>query len=194
MRHTGRPRTFDETDALIAAMNAFWAGGYAGTTYKDLESATGLRRQSLTYAFGEKPSLFKRALALYIDRRVAVAAEILLRDDPFKDNLQVLLAAWEADASTGNGRGCLLVRSTAEIGNDSVINSELRRGDDLLMKALSNAFDRAAASGEITLPADPDAMARLVISVGNGAMIQSVARGDSTVSRTAHDALFALIQ
>ena len=194
MTKIGRPRSFDKTAVLTAAMNAFWAGGYAGTTYADLEKATGLRRQSLTYAFGEKPSLFKYALGLYIDLRVKKASELLTRDAPLRSNLQELLDAWEADAVSGQGRGCLLVRATAELENDPQISVELRRGDNLLMRALTDAFLRASASCEISLTVDAAALARLVISTGNGAMIQSVARRDSSVSRAAHDALMQLIK
>lgn len=193
MTRSGRPRSFDESTVLNAAMHAFWAGGYDGTTYKDLESATGLRRQSMTYAFGEKPELFRRALSLYIEQRVAKAAELLSRDAPLADNLRDLLLAWEADASSGNGRGCLLVRSTAEVGSDSHMTSELRRGDDILLRSLTKAFHRAETQEGLKLKAPPEALARLVISVGNGAMVQAVTRKDPSISRTAHDALMSLI-
>ena len=193
MTRTGRPRSFDETTALQAVMTAFWAGGYSGTTYRDLEEATGLRRQSLTYAFGEKPDLFRRALALYIDQRGRKATELLAREAPLKDNLNARLQAWEADASSGNGRGCLLVRSTAEVGCDPHMTSEICRGDNLLLQALTQAFHRAQASGEVTSTTPPEALARLVISAGNGAMMQAVARQNPEISRTAHDALLSLI-
>lgn len=193
MTRIGRPRSFDEKTALTAAMNAFWAGGYSGTTYLDLEKATGLRRQSLTYAFGEKQDLFRRALSLYIDQRVAKATDLLASDAPFKDNLRALLKAWEEDASSGNGRGCLLVRSTAEVGADAHMTSELQRGDTMLLHALTKAFRRAKSNGELTSETPPDALARLVISVGNGAMIQAVARKNPKISQTAHEALLSLI-
>jgi TetR/AcrR family transcriptional repressor of nem operon len=193
MTRTGRPRSFDETTALQAAMTAFWEGGYNGTTYRDLEQATGLRRQSLTYAFGEKPELFRRVLAFYIDQRVRKACELLAREAPLKDNLHALLQAWEADASSGNGRGCLLVRSTAEVGRDPHMTAEIRRGDNLLLQALTQAFHRAQANGELTSTTPPEALARLVISAGNGAMVQAVARQDPEISRTAHHALLSLI-
>ncbi|WP_416367826.1 TetR/AcrR family transcriptional regulator [Tritonibacter mobilis] len=193
MTRTGRPRSFDEDTALQAAMTAFWEGGYTGTTYRDLEQATGLRRQSLTYAFGEKPDLFRRALALYIDQRVRKACALLAQDAPFRDNLSALLNAWEADASSGNGHGCLLVRATAEVGLDPHMTSEIRRGDTLLLQALTQAFDRAQLAGEVPSAAPPEALARLVISVGNGAMTQAVARQDPEVSRAAHDALLSLL-
>ena len=174
-------------------MTAFWEGGYNGTTYRDLEQATGLRRQSLTYAFGEKPELFRRVLSFYIDQRVRKACELLAREAPMKDNLHALLQAWEADASSGNGHGCLLVRSTAEVGRDPHMTAEIRRGDNLLLQALTQAFHRAQANGELTSTTPPEALARLVISAGNGAMVQAVARQDPEISRTAHDALLSLI-
>ncbi|WP_090219534.1 TetR/AcrR family transcriptional regulator [Epibacterium ulvae] len=193
MTRSGRPRSFDEDTALKAAMRAFWVGGYAGTTYNDLEKETGLRRQSLTYAFGDKPDLFRRALSHYIDERVARAAELLSKETSFLENLRYLLDAWEADATSGSGRGCFLVRSTAELGPDAYMAQELQRGDNILLNALTDAFRRAEEHEGLVLKASPEALARLVISVGNGAMVQAVARQDTQVSRTAHDALFSLI-
>ncbi|MEL6262374.1 MAG: TetR/AcrR family transcriptional regulator [Cyanobacteria bacterium J06626_6] len=43
----------------------FWQQGFAKTTYADLEKATGLHRQSLVYAFGDKKALFESAIDYY---------------------------------------------------------------------------------------------------------------------------------
>ena len=43
----GRPPEFDRDAVLTAAVFAFWAGGYEGTTVSDLEAATGVDRSTL---------------------------------------------------------------------------------------------------------------------------------------------------
>ncbi|WP_299864126.1 TetR/AcrR family transcriptional regulator [uncultured Roseobacter sp.] len=193
MANSGRPRSFDKDIALDAAMQAFWQGGFDGTTYADLEKATGLHRQSLSYVFGEKISLFRHAMAHYIDKRVEKAAALLARDLPVMENVRAVFDAWEADVSSGGGRGCLLVRSTAELGGNPEVEGVLRRGDACLMKAFTQAFQRAQDSNELATAIPPEALARLAVSAGQGAMLQAVARRDPGISRTAHDAFLSLL-
>ncbi|GIF76262.1 TetR/AcrR family transcriptional regulator [Asanoa siamensis] len=61
----GRTREFDADAALAAAMRTFWERGYDGTSLTDLTSATGVGRQSLYLAFGDKQRLYLAALDRY---------------------------------------------------------------------------------------------------------------------------------
>src|SRR5690606_8821359 len=61
-----RPRTFEEEQALEAAMRAFWRRGYEATSTQDLCAATGLGRSSVYNAFDSKRELFTRALRRYM--------------------------------------------------------------------------------------------------------------------------------
>jgi AcrR family transcriptional regulator len=55
----GRPREFDVSDALAAALRVFWSKGYEGTSLTDLTEAMGFTRPCLDAAFGNKESLFR---------------------------------------------------------------------------------------------------------------------------------------
>jgi TetR/AcrR family transcriptional regulator, transcriptional repressor for nem operon len=61
----GRPRSFDVEAAVERAMDVFWSRGYHATALPDLLRATKLSRGSLYAAFGNKHSLFLRALDRY---------------------------------------------------------------------------------------------------------------------------------
>src|ERR1700724_62726 len=61
----GRPRAFDVEKALHGAMQVFWRKGYLGTSLSDLTEAMGINRPSLYAAFGNKESLFRKALDHY---------------------------------------------------------------------------------------------------------------------------------
>src|SRR5271154_2740530 len=63
-----RPREFDETVALEAAMECFWQRGYEAPSLRDLTASMGLTAPSLYNAFGDKEELFARALERYLDR------------------------------------------------------------------------------------------------------------------------------
>ena len=62
-----RPREFDETTALEAALECFWQRGYEATSVRDLAASMGLTAPSLYNAFGDKQQLFARALERYLD-------------------------------------------------------------------------------------------------------------------------------
>lgn len=61
----GRPRTFDLDEALLAAVNVFWAKGYDGASLKDLTKAMGISGPSLYAAFGDKRELYLQAIDRY---------------------------------------------------------------------------------------------------------------------------------
>jgi len=63
----GRPREFDADVVIERAMGIFWSRGYHGTSLPDLLEATKLSRGSLYSAFGDKHTLFLRALDRYVD-------------------------------------------------------------------------------------------------------------------------------
>src|SRR5262245_45794190 len=60
-----RPKSFDEDAVLDRAAQLFQQCGYEATSLADLEAHLGLGRQSLYNAFGDKQSLFLKALERY---------------------------------------------------------------------------------------------------------------------------------
>jgi AcrR family transcriptional regulator len=98
----GRTRGFDEATVLRAAVAAFRASGYEGTSVGELVEATGLHRGSLYQAFGSKRGLFLAGLrqVLHDDPAGAGATDLLLvslvelapRDDEVRSLLHRHLA------------------------------------------------------------------------------------------------------
>ena len=65
-----RPREFDETTVLEAAMNCFWAQGFEQTSVRDLAEQMGITGASLYNAFGDKRSLYRQAFVHYLAQTV----------------------------------------------------------------------------------------------------------------------------
>src|SRR5260370_61640 len=59
-RPRGRPRSFDEREALQKAIRVFWAKGYDAVTIDDLVAGMGVVRPSLYAIFGDNGTLFIR--------------------------------------------------------------------------------------------------------------------------------------
>jgi TetR/AcrR family transcriptional repressor of nem operon len=62
-----RPREFDETVILEAAIQCFWAKGLEATSMRDLIGRMGITGASVHNAFGDKRALYRRALAYYLE-------------------------------------------------------------------------------------------------------------------------------
>jgi TetR/AcrR family transcriptional regulator, transcriptional repressor for nem operon len=64
----GRPRSFDEDEALAGAARLFAAHGYDGTSVDDLVRGLGVHRGSLYSTFGSKRALYLRVLREHVLR------------------------------------------------------------------------------------------------------------------------------
>jgi len=62
----GRPKEFEEDDALFAAIDVFWERGYNNTSMQELCTAMGVSSGSLYFTFGDKENLFYAALNKYL--------------------------------------------------------------------------------------------------------------------------------
>ncbi len=102
-------------------MDVFWSRGYHATALPDLLRATKLSRGSLYAAFGDKHSLFLRALDRYIaDALARMDGEFDRSRDPV-DGLRAYLAGYVDRTSGANGRrGCLLVATAMELAGQDV--------------------------------------------------------------------------
>ena len=106
----GRPRSFDETDALEKATQVFWSKGYDGVTIDDLVAGMGVGRPSLYAVFGDKRAIFLRVLKAYAERKGASATKALLSPQSLRDSIADFLRyAVESATENGSARGCLLV-------------------------------------------------------------------------------------
>src|SRR3954467_15482771 len=87
----GRPRSFDEMEALEKATEVFWSKGYDGVTIDDLVDGMGVGRPSLYAVFGDKRTLFVRALRAYAEHKGALAAKALLSPRSLRESIAGLL-------------------------------------------------------------------------------------------------------
>src|ERR1700749_1598554 len=109
-RPRGRPRSFDESDALEKATQVFWSKGYDGVTIDDLVAGMGVGQPSLNAVFGDKRAIFLRALKAYAERKGESAAKALLSPKRLRDSIAGFLRyAVESATEKGSSRGCRLI-------------------------------------------------------------------------------------
>jgi AcrR family transcriptional regulator len=122
----GRPRSFDERDALEKATQVFWSKGYDGVTIDDLVAGMAVGRPSLYAVFGDKRAIFLRVIKAYAEKKGAFAAKALLSPHKLRDSIVGFLKyAVESATEKGSARGCLMV-CVAPLVNDGEVQRFLQ--------------------------------------------------------------------
>ena len=176
-----RPREFDEASVLIAARDAFWLGGYEGTSLGDLTSATGWGKGSLYGAFGTKHDVFMRVFGDYCDQIVAAVDTALAGPaESAMDRLAVYLRSVATrTARDAEHRGCLLAKGTAELaGRDAAIADRARSTFAALEAILARTLRQARRHGDLTTAASVPALARTVLATLRG--IEALGKGGAS--------------
>ena len=176
----GRPREFDESQALEKAMQVFWSKGYEATSLGDLTEAMGLSKSSLYDTFGCKHELFLSALEHY-DETVGgrVAAELARPGSARAAIRAAFESAVDRAVSGVERRGCLIVNCAAEFGaSDPAVAARVRAGMARIENAFHDVVTRGQAAGEIPPGKDPRALARYLTSSINGLRITAKAQAD----------------
>ncbi|MEV5568520.1 TetR/AcrR family transcriptional regulator [Spirillospora sp. NPDC052269] len=166
-----RPRTFDETRAIEAAVDAFRRKGYEGTSTDDLCAATGLGRSSIYNAFTSKHDLFVRALTHFIEARTGRSTELMESAAPLREKVAALLDSVIAD-EFDDGLGCLVVNTSVELApRDPEIAQLLERDYRRRFEAAKAACERAVRDGELAADRDADALAHYILAQVSGLRI-----------------------
>ena len=162
-----RPRTFDEADALDAAIDCFWRRGYGATSVRDLGDEMGLGSASLYNAFLDKRTLFLRALDRYLDSTMRERIVRLERTRAPKDAVKAFIdEIVERSVNDPERRGCMLINAAAEFGaRDPDSREEIAARLDELQGFFRRMITRAREDGSIPSDRDPAELSRLMLGV-----------------------------
>ncbi len=173
-RKVGRPRAFDQEDALDAALKLFWRKGYEGTSLSDLTEAMGINRPSLYAAFGDKQSLFKQVVDRYVSGPAACQMEALSEPTARGAVERLFQGAIEAATDARNPRGCLLIQGALSCGDESKqVKDDLAARRAASEAALRRRLKRARDEGDLAKDADPADLARYVVAVLQGLAVHA---------------------
>lgn len=166
----GRPREFDETQVLNAAVECFWKRGYEATSIRELAGRMGLTGASLYNAFGDKRALYRRALDHYV---CSTFAERVQRIEGSLPPREAIGAFFEEiirrSLDDSQRRGCLLVNSALEVAPH---DAEFRALVTEVMGRIEGFFRRCVQAGQrdgtITAAQPADDLGRMLLAVHVG--------------------------
>jgi AcrR family transcriptional regulator len=173
-RRLGRPRGFDADLVLDRALRVFWRKGYEGASLSDLTRAMGINRPSLYAAFGDKQSLFRKALDRYGQGPAAFLRDALQEPTARRVVERLLRAEAELLTDPGNPGGCLLVQGALACGDAAdCVRRELIAQRAKFATAIRQRLKRAKAEGDLPPGADPADLTGFVATVMNGMAVQA---------------------
>jgi len=172
----GRPREFDEDEVLQGALHTFWRLGYEATSMTELMEATGLAKGSLYKAFGDKRSLFLRALDYYLERGRDQHRHTIAEAATVRAGLEASLACAVTTACDPEKKGCFGVNCIIELApHDAEVRARLEASQHKLASLYADALSRGIARAEFRKDVDPKVAAGLLLTVVNGLQVMGKA-------------------
>ena len=167
-RPRGRPRGFDELEALEKATQVFWSKGYDGATIDVLVGEMGLGRPSLYAVFGDKRTLFLRVLRAYAEKKGAGAAKALLSPRTLRASIAGFLRHTVENATEeGSAAGCLIV-CIAPLVDDAEVRQFLQNAAAGGAAMVERRFQDGISAGEIPSDFPVAARASQVLDLSRG--------------------------
>src|ERR1700726_1728166 len=171
-----RPKEFDQEKALRKAIRLFSQQGFAATSTDDLMRFMNIGRQSMYDTFGDKRTLFLKALKMYVAQSVHSINVELERPGSALSAIQNALVTFAERKDLSSAEGCMGLNAITECGRrDADVTRILRDAARLLRQALMHVLTRARTQREISSDADLDSMADFVESTLAGIRIAAKA-------------------
>jgi len=172
----GRQREFDVDEALEAALCVFWRKGYEGTSYTDLQQATGVERPGLYSAFGNKEALFRRALERYYQHYLDFFPAALELPTSREVAAHILHNTVDLNTRYSDRAGCLGINGALAGSDDSEpIRRALIDARATAEASLRDRFERAKREGDLPETANATGLTAFVTAVCHGIAVQAKA-------------------
>lgn len=176
---TPRPRSFDENVALARAKDIFWQKGFEATSMQNLVDHMQIGRQSLYNTFGDKHTLYMRALKLYDETSHDEALGRLSEESAGLDAIKAFLSDIVAGLSSQEDRrACFMINAILELApRDEEVRAVGVNFRNKLIVALERALSHARLRGELAEDIDPAKKAKSLAHIAMGMSVTWKAGG-----------------
>lgn len=141
-----RTKVFNEDVILGKAMNLFWEKGYNATSAQDLVDGLGISRSSLYDTYGDKHSLFVKALKQYRSERIDPIIKGVDSAEDIEAYIRNVFEVVKADALSENrSKGCFMVNSAVEL---ATVDQDVANIANAIMQDTENAITKAIKKGQ----------------------------------------------
>jgi TetR/AcrR family transcriptional regulator, transcriptional repressor for nem operon len=175
-----RNRTFHEDDVVNAVADVFVANGYKGTSIQMLAEATGLGKQSLYNAFGDKEALYLKSLDCAGSRYLEVM-EQMRQAATGRDALQMFFdhIAQRCASTSAAENACIVSIGLLEDIDQATISTALHEKWLFTQAMLKREIARGQRDGSIANTTSPNDLADFLMSLMSGMRVNARAVPDA---------------
>ncbi len=190
----GPEKQFDTEFVLEQAIKVFQASGYEAASLSKLLKNMGIGKKSLYDTFGNKQSLFLKALEHYAQTTIRDLRNRLSTEGSPLTNLKLLLKDWYEMNNQPGSCGCMFGNNIADFNTeDEAIAKVMRVYLQHLEDVFTTSLTRAQAVGELNSTTNPRNLARLLLCSTQGmALLGRIMDEDPTLEGTL-EAIFLLL-
>jgi TetR/AcrR family transcriptional repressor of nem operon len=140
----------------------------------------GISKQSLYDTFGDKRSLYLKALAYYRDETQTSMRQMFASVPKIKDGFTRLLLGLSAESKEQHAKGCLLLSANMERSvGDTVIAEFLQDNQATVESIFADALRHAQSTGELSHKQDAAALAQFFVATIQGMRAMARVKSDS---------------
>lgn len=178
-----RTKDFDENEVLEKAMHLFWLKGYNATSMQDLVDELEISRSSLYDTFGDKHSLFLRALENYQSTTTAHMKALTQSAATTKEGIGKILSNIVNELTCDKEhKGCFLVNASIEMAPvDKEVSNMLCQNDRQMEDLFYEMLKVGQQKGEITNAQDARLLAKFIITNIKGLRVAAKSTPDNKV-------------
>jgi len=155
----GRSKEFEESVVLQKAMELFWKQGYEKTSLSDLVEHMGIHRRSLYDTFGDKHTLFLKAIDCFGEFVKARLNFEISRAETAKQAIQYIFD-FMIEESGDRALGCLFVNSATELApRDKEVEEKTKAAFVQLEHFLADLIRKGQQAGEFRRDYDAEILA-----------------------------------
>ena len=174
VKQRGRPLAFNQDEALDKALKVFWSRGYEGASMAELAVALGINKPSIYATFGNKETLFRKALARYAAGPAAFVGEAMKEPTArlVVEKFLMLAVDFFSDKSTPDG--CMIVQGALTCSTGSaLIQQELVAYRKSYEDALAQRFEQAKTQGDLPAHVNTAELAKYLTTIHQGMSVQA---------------------
>jgi TetR/AcrR family transcriptional repressor of nem operon len=174
-----RTKEFSEDEVLNKAVELFWYKGYNGTSAQDLVNHLGLSRSSLYDTFGDKHTLFIKALQRYRKENAEGVRQVFATHPNVKEAIKFILhEAVKESMQTTVTKGCFMVNTTGELAlHDKEVSDIVNSNRQDIEQVFAEAIKRGQEQGQIKKESDPLSLARFIFNNYSGMRVSARSGG-----------------
>lgn len=178
-----RTKEFDEADVLGKAVALFQSKGYNGTSAQDLVDTLCISRSSLYDTFGDKRTLFIKALKHYQLTASKSMIEMVNNSTNIEETIRIIFTTTIKEALEDKlSKGCFMVNTTIELApHDKEIAEIVNQNMADVEQALCLAIKKGQNQGVFTKSKSALALARFLFNNISGLRVASKSGAEKKV-------------